>query len=128
MKPITKTALALSIVFFLTSLTSCMKERNEKTEYIVLNETVSAGKSYKLNLERYAAPGNTVIISRQAVNYTVSEVSKSNNSWEYTFSKNALLKAGVNDKEQVVLKISDNNTKCLYNQEKVNITINFTIQ
>lgn len=123
-KYLSLTIFIMAIVFVLASC----KKQDHKTQYITLNESVTSGSMYKLSLSAYGDADDEPAITTQAVNYTVSQLSKdaatANNT--YSFSVNQKIA----DKETVVITLKENHNgrgNCNRNEAEAVITINFTI-
>ena len=137
-----KTKFYLPVVAALCTLgfVSCKKEGHGRHDIgyttpatLVLNASVGANESYRLNLNLYG--NGTPSITRQAGSYSISQISQDasgNNIYEYRSSLDP--KAGGNT-DQVVLRINalhESSGGC-HNYENTdsggekNITINFTV-
>jgi hypothetical protein len=131
----------LATTFFFTS---CKKERTGEVENISLNVTINAGEIYKLDLSKYADAYDVITLSRQALEFSISEIVKVSTLDEYQFLKAGNPKVGGNGTEMVQLNVrektysnrcgngnaqgnnGDHHRRKQHKKEK-NITINFTI-
>lgn len=122
----------LLAAFSFATLSSCMKEghgrHGAESKSITLNVAVNAGENYQLNLRQYGDADDLATITKQAVSYITSAISRSaTGDYIYTFAKEAGSKTGDSNTEQVILKVYEPQGRCRNNDE-TNITINFTIK
>jgi hypothetical protein len=106
---------------------SCKKDNGGDNEIknITLNETINAGSTYTLDLSKYGDADDLVSITKQAIDFSVSEITKNLQLGVYSFSKSGSPKTGGNGSETVVIKIYEPAGRRHY--DETNITINFTI-
>lgn len=127
MKNTVTTLFSLLLMF---SIVSCEKEGRDREEVktVVLNETVAPGAAYQLNLSQYADEEDLANIVKQASHFTVSEITREgvSGNFLYKYVSNAVIKTGVTNTDQVVLKLAEHEERC--HQEGTTITINFTIK
>jgi hypothetical protein len=116
-------------ILFLCMLVSCKKENhhgNDEIKNITINATVDAGVVYNLDLSKYGDADDIATITKQATDFSVSEIVKQGEIGKYSFMRNGSPKNGGNGTDVVVLKIAEPAGRCKRAEEK-NITINFTI-
>jgi hypothetical protein len=108
-------------------LLSCKKERHGENKFVTLNVSVNAGDTYRLDLSPYGDADDLATITKQAVTYLTSEISKgAADNFIYSFAKAGSPKMGGNGTELVVLKITEPEGRCR-NHDETTVTINFTI-
>ncbi len=120
----------IAVILITTVITSCKKENHhEKDEVknITLNISVDAGTIYNLDLSKYGDADDIASITKQATDFTVSEIAKQGIIGKYSFMRNGSPKSGGNGTDVVVLKIAEPVGRCK-RVDETNITINFTIQ
>ena len=122
------TILSVLILSGILLFTSCKKPAHE-TEYITINETISAGDTYALDLSVYGDADDQPAITTQAANYVISQINVDavTAKSKYNFSTNTKSQ----DKQTVVITLTENHGgrsgpgNC--NHTEAVITINFTI-
>ena len=119
----------MAILFLAIIAFSCKKENHhqrDEVKNITLNVAIDAGVVYNLDLSTYGDADDIVAITKQATDFTISEIVKQGVIGKYSFLKNGSPKTGGNGSEVVILKISEPAGRCK-RVEETNITINFTI-
>ncbi len=119
----------LSFFCFTIIFISCKKENNhgkDEVKNITINVSVDAGVAYHLDLSTYGDADDIATITKQATDFTISEIVKQGGLGNYSFMRNGTPKTGGNGTDVVVLKIAEPADRKHY--EETNITINFTIQ
>jgi hypothetical protein len=120
----------VAILFLATIATSCKKEnhhqRRDEVKNLTLNISVDAGVVYNLDLNTYGDADDIATISKQATDFTISEIVKQGIIGKYSFMRHGTPKTGGNGTDVVVLKITEPAGRC-NRIEETNITINFTV-
>jgi hypothetical protein len=137
--------LSVTILSTIVLFTSCKKEKTDEIKNITLDVSINAGETYKLNLSQYGDADDEATITKQAADFTTSEIVKGSTIGEYNFMKAGNPKAGGNGNETVILKVAEgtgggrcgngstgnpptgNEHRKKDHIEETNITINFTI-
>ena len=120
--------LSVLILSGILLFTSCKKPGHE-TKYITINETISAGNTYALDLSVYGDADDQPAITTQAANYVISQINVDavTAKNKYNFSTNTKSQ----DKQTVVITLTENHGgrggsgNC--NHTEAVITINFTV-
>lgn len=121
----------LVLLLMFTVMQSCEKH-DEGPKKVVLNVTLASGEDYRLDLKQYKKEGATASITRQASNFSISEI-EANSIYHYQ----AAAKTGITDK--VVIIVSGQKQECGNGQhddddddddddDATNIIVNFTIK
>jgi hypothetical protein len=118
----------VALLFFTIIISSCKKLDHHMGEVkaVTLNVSVDAGVVYNLDLSTYGDADDIATITKQADDFTLSEITKQGVIGKYSFMRNGTPKAGGNGTDVVVLKIAEPAGRCK-RVEETNITINFTI-
>jgi hypothetical protein len=127
MKKILQTLIAILLIAVIP--TSCKKENHhdrDELKNVTLNVSVDAGAIYNLDLSAYGDANDIPTITKQATDFTLSEIVKQGVIGKYSYKRNGAPKSGGNGTDVVVLKISEPAGRCK-RVEETNITINFTI-
>lgn len=107
------------------SLQSCKKEH--ETKYVNLDETVTSGETYSLDLNTYSSQNARISIATQPAEFTVSQIDKDavTSRAIYHFTT----ESKTQERQKTVINISDNKGgRCNRDENKTVITINFTVQ
>ena len=113
-------------ILFLSSLSSCEK-LDPGTKNVTIDESVNAGETYSLELNKYGDRDSRPTIRRQAVHYTRSRIDRDPRTLDYTYSFS--IDAKQQEKETVVIELSeDGGGHCNSHDSKTVITINLTVQ
>jgi hypothetical protein len=114
----------LVFVFFIG--VSCEKHMEHKAKHVVLNETVTTGVEYTLNLQQYGDKDDIASISKQAKNFVTSEITNTTGTFNPVYHYMTTSKIAATD--QVVLTISEQGRGHDDEDDQSTVTINFTIQ
>jgi hypothetical protein len=108
--------------FIMLSCSKNARSPKNATKQISVNAEVASGETYLLNLSQH---GNHATITKQAGNFTISEVRNATGNPSYAFSYDA--KSTVS--EQVVIAVTNtNNRGCNSFKESTIVTVNFSLK
>ena len=114
---------AIIIFCGILSMQSCKKPGHD-TQYITLNESIHSGDTYTLNLRNYGDDDDAPSITKQATDYTISQIN--NTTYNFSTTTKSL------EKQTVVITLTEDHHggfgACNNNNKtEAVITINFTI-
>lgn len=115
----------LLIVSLFFVLNSCKKPGHE-TQYVTLDETIQAGSNYTLDLSAYGDDDDQPSITKQAAEFSVSQISTDAITGRNIYTFSASQKNTV--KQTVVITLKEQHRRgpdC--NRDVAVISINFTI-
>ena len=120
---------ALLLICGIVLLQSCKKSEHD-TQYITLNESISSGSTYSLNLRAYADVDEIASITSQAAHYAVSQIDTDALTADPVYHYSAGTK--LSDTEKVVITVNEHHRNGRGNgcddDNVAVISINFTIK
>ena len=115
------------VILLLTQ--SCRKDHQHVSKQYAIDTTLTSGTEYQLNVQPYGDGDDTASISKQATNFTTSEIVNVAGIFAPVYHYLAETKAGLTD--QVVLAVKEGNhgnNSNMHHADSTIITINFTIK
>ena len=126
MKKLLNTILPV-IILLLTQ--SCKKDHEHVSKHYTIDTILNSGIEYKLNLQPYGDADDTASISRQAVNFTTSEIVNATGMFAPEYHYQIETKTGLTDQVILAVKEGDHgNNSNMHHADSTIITINFTIR
>lgn len=126
MKKLLYSILPITILLFTQS---CKKDHEHVSKQYTIDTTLSSGTAYQLNLQPYGDADDTAGISKQATNFTTSEIVNATGTFAPVYHYLTETKTGLTDQVVLVIKEGNHgNNNSMNHSDSTTITINFTIK